>query len=75
LRQLALVDWRKMFEKLSKVERLLRLDPSGIGMVYSGPRNMEKSGISAFSSAHWTLSIRSSRPIVGSEGVSYKDRH
>jgi cyclic beta-1,2-glucan synthetase len=30
LRQLTLVDWRKMFEKLSRVERLLRLDPSGV---------------------------------------------
>ncbi len=30
LRQLALLDWRKIFEKLSKVERLLRQDPSGI---------------------------------------------
>jgi len=30
LRQLALLDWRKIFEKLSRVERLLRLDPSGI---------------------------------------------
>ncbi len=30
LRQLALLDWRKIFEKLSRVERLLLLDPSGI---------------------------------------------
>ncbi|HUV36206.1 MAG TPA: glycosyl transferase, partial [Patescibacteria group bacterium] len=30
LRQLALLDWRKIFEKLSRVERQLRLDPSGI---------------------------------------------
>ncbi len=30
LRQLALLDWRKIFEKLSHVERLLRQDPSGI---------------------------------------------
>ena len=30
LRQLALLDWRKIFEKLSRVERLLRMDPSGI---------------------------------------------
>ncbi|KPK69291.1 glycosyl transferase, partial [candidate division TA06 bacterium SM23_40] len=30
LRQLALLDWRKIFEKLSRVERLLRTDPSGI---------------------------------------------
>ncbi len=30
LRQLALLDWRRMFERLSHVERLLRRDPSGI---------------------------------------------
>jgi len=30
LRQLALEDWRKIFEKLSRVEQLLRRDPSGI---------------------------------------------
>ncbi|MGA2975557.1 MAG: glucoamylase family protein [Spirochaetia bacterium] len=30
LRQLALLDWRQIFEHLSQVERLLRLDPSGI---------------------------------------------
>jgi cyclic beta-1,2-glucan synthetase len=30
LRQLALLDWRQLFEKLSHVERLLRLDPSGV---------------------------------------------
>ncbi len=30
LRQLALLDWRKIFEELSRVERLLRLDPSGV---------------------------------------------
>jgi cyclic beta-1,2-glucan synthetase len=30
LRQLALLDWRKIFEQLSRVERLLRLDPSGV---------------------------------------------
>jgi cyclic beta-1,2-glucan synthetase len=30
LRQLALLDWRKIFEDLSHVERTLRLDPSGI---------------------------------------------
>ncbi|UCF05851.1 MAG: glycosyl transferase, partial [bacterium] len=30
LRQLALLDWRKIFEKLSRVERLLHLDPSGV---------------------------------------------
>ena len=30
LRQLALLDWRQIFEHLSCVERLLRLDPSGI---------------------------------------------
>jgi cyclic beta-1,2-glucan synthetase len=33
LRQLALLDWRKIFEQLSRVEYLLRGDPSG---VYSG---------------------------------------
>ncbi|MCJ7513104.1 MAG: hypothetical protein MUO23_09060, partial [Anaerolineales bacterium] len=33
LRQLALVDWRQVFEDLSHVERTLRLDPLG---VYSG---------------------------------------
>jgi cyclic beta-1,2-glucan synthetase len=30
LRQLALLDWRQIFEQLSRVERLLRLDPSGV---------------------------------------------
>jgi cyclic beta-1,2-glucan synthetase len=30
LRQLALMDWRHIFEHLSRVERALRLDPSGI---------------------------------------------
>jgi cyclic beta-1,2-glucan synthetase len=30
LRQLALEDWRKIFEKLSRVEQLLRRDPSGV---------------------------------------------
>jgi cyclic beta-1,2-glucan synthetase len=30
LRQLALLDWREIFEKLSQVERILRHDPSGI---------------------------------------------
>ena len=30
LRQLALLDWREIFEHLSRVERLLRLDPSGV---------------------------------------------
>jgi len=30
LRQLALLDWREMFEKLSRVELLLRRDPAGI---------------------------------------------
>jgi cyclic beta-1,2-glucan synthetase len=30
LRQLALLDWRQIFEQVSLVERLLRLDPSGI---------------------------------------------
>ena len=30
LRQLALLDWRQIFEHLSRVERLLRLDPSGV---------------------------------------------
>ncbi|MDQ7842063.1 MAG: glucoamylase family protein, partial [bacterium] len=30
LRQLALLDWRRIFEQLSRVERLLRLDPSGV---------------------------------------------
>ncbi len=30
LRQLALLDWRKIFEKLSRVEQLLCMDPSGI---------------------------------------------
>jgi cyclic beta-1,2-glucan synthetase len=30
LRQLALLDWRRIFEHLSRVERLLRLDPSGV---------------------------------------------
>ena len=33
LRQLALLDWREIFEKLSRVELLLRRDPSG---VYAG---------------------------------------
>src|SRR6185369_10980180 len=33
LRQLALLDWREIFEKLSRVEQVLRRDPSG---VYSG---------------------------------------
>jgi cyclic beta-1,2-glucan synthetase len=30
LRQLALIDWRQIFERLSDVEQLLRQDPSGI---------------------------------------------
>jgi cyclic beta-1,2-glucan glucanotransferase len=30
LRQLALLDWRKIFEKLSRVDQLLRRDPSGV---------------------------------------------
>jgi len=30
LRQLALLDWRQIFEKLSRVNQLLRLDPSGV---------------------------------------------
>ena len=30
LRQLALLDWRLIFERLSRVERVLRLDPSGV---------------------------------------------
>ena len=30
LRQLALLDWREMFEKLSRVEQTLRRDPAGI---------------------------------------------
>jgi len=30
LRQLALLDWRRIFEQLSRVEGLLRLDPSGV---------------------------------------------
>jgi cyclic beta-1,2-glucan synthetase len=30
LRQLALLDWREIFEKLSRVEQILRCDPSGI---------------------------------------------
>jgi len=30
LRQLALLDWREIFEKLSRVEQLLRRDPSGV---------------------------------------------
>ena len=30
LRQLALLDWRQLFEHLSRVEQLLRLDPSGV---------------------------------------------
>jgi cyclic beta-1,2-glucan synthetase len=33
LRQLALLDWREIFEKLSRVEQVLRGDPSG---VYAG---------------------------------------
>ncbi len=33
LRQLALLDWREIFEKLSRVEQMLRRDPSG---VYAG---------------------------------------
>jgi cyclic beta-1,2-glucan synthetase len=33
LRQLALLDWREFFEKLSQVEQILRRDPSG---VYAG---------------------------------------
>jgi len=30
LRQLALLDWREIFEKLSRVEQMLRRDPSGL---------------------------------------------
>ena len=30
LRQMALLDWRELFEKLSRVELLLRRDPSGV---------------------------------------------
>jgi cyclic beta-1,2-glucan synthetase len=30
LRQLGLLDWREIFEQLSKVEQILRFDPSGI---------------------------------------------
>jgi cyclic beta-1,2-glucan synthetase len=30
LRQLTLLDWRRIFERLSRVELLLRLDPSGV---------------------------------------------
>jgi cyclic beta-1,2-glucan synthetase len=30
LRVLALLDWRKLFEKLSRVEQVLRLDPAGV---------------------------------------------
>ena len=30
LRQLALLDWREIFEKLSRVEQILRRDPSGL---------------------------------------------
>jgi cyclic beta-1,2-glucan synthetase len=30
LRQLALLDWRQIFEQVSKVEKILRLDPLGI---------------------------------------------
>ncbi|MFA6135681.1 MAG: glycosyl transferase, partial [Phycisphaerae bacterium] len=30
LRQLALLDWRKIFEQLSRVEQVLRRDPSGV---------------------------------------------
>ena len=30
LRQLTLLDWRQIFERLSIVEQLLRLDPSGV---------------------------------------------
>ena len=30
LRHLALLDWREIFEKLSRVEQILRFDPSGI---------------------------------------------
>ncbi len=30
LRQLALLDWRDIFEELSRVERVLRLDPAGV---------------------------------------------
>ncbi|MCX5869899.1 MAG: glycosyl transferase [Deltaproteobacteria bacterium] len=30
LRQLALLDWRKIFEQLSRVEQVLRSDPSGV---------------------------------------------
>jgi cyclic beta-1,2-glucan synthetase len=30
LRQLAVLDWRRSFEQLSRVERLLRLDPAGV---------------------------------------------
>jgi len=30
LRQLAVLDWREIFERLSRVEQLLRLDPSGV---------------------------------------------
>jgi cyclic beta-1,2-glucan synthetase len=30
LRQLALLDWRQIFEELSRVERVLRMDPAGV---------------------------------------------
>jgi cyclic beta-1,2-glucan synthetase len=30
LRELALLDWRQIFEQLSRVEQLLRLDPAGV---------------------------------------------
>jgi cyclic beta-1,2-glucan synthetase len=30
LRQLSVLDWRQVFERLSRVERLLRFDPSGV---------------------------------------------
>ncbi|MGB6033707.1 MAG: glucoamylase family protein, partial [Bacteroidota bacterium] len=30
LRQLALLDWRQIFERLSRVDQLLRFDPSGV---------------------------------------------
>jgi len=36
LRQLALLDWSRIFEQLSRVEQLLRSDPSSGGFAHAG---------------------------------------
>ena len=38
LRQLALLDWKECFERLSRVERALRQDPAGIYPRWISPR-------------------------------------